>query len=55
MPLVMDIIAEHEGISLSQVKKAGSGSVITYGFTKGETEAAAVTAAGDAGKEAADE
>ena len=59
MPLVMDIIAEHEGISLSQVKKAGSGSVITYGFTKGEPEAAAVTAAAsaaeNAGKEAADE
>ena len=39
MPLVMDIIAEHEGVSLSDVRKAGSGSVISYGFTKGETDA----------------
>lgn len=55
MPLVMKIISEHEGISLSDVKKAGSGSVITYGFTKGGPEAAVAAAAGDAGKEAADE
>lgn len=51
MPLVMDIIAEHEGVSLSDVRKAGSGSVISYGFTKGETDAYA----GAAGEEAADE
>ena len=55
MPLVMNIIAEHEGIPLSDVKKAGSGSVITYGFTKGGPEDAVAAAAGDAGKEAADE
>ena len=51
MPLVMDIIAEHEGVSLSDVRKAGSGSIISYGFTKGETDAYA----GAAGEEAADE
>lgn len=51
MPLVMDIIAEHEGVSLSYVRKAGSGSIISYGFTKGETDAYA----GAAGEEAADE
>lgn len=51
MPLVMDIIARHEGIPLSEVRKAGSRSVISYGFTKGEPE----TAGKDTGREAADE
>lgn len=34
-PLVTKIIAEHEGIPLSEVKKASSESVIVYGETKG--------------------
>lgn len=34
MPLVTKIISEHEGIPISQVRKAGGGSVISYGRTK---------------------
>ncbi len=34
-PLVTKIIAEHEGVSLSEVRKASSESVILYGETKG--------------------
>lgn len=37
-PLVMRIIAEHEKIKLSDVKKDSSGSVITYGETKGAAD-----------------
>lgn len=37
-PLVMGIIAEHEKIKLSDVKKDSSGSVITYGETKGAAD-----------------
>ena len=50
MPLVMDIIAQHEGVPLSEVRKAGSGSVISYGFTKGEPEGAAAAAEKAGGK-----
>ncbi len=35
MPLVTSIIAEHEGIKLSEVKKSSSESVLLYGETKG--------------------
>ena len=34
-PLVTKIIAEHQGIPVSQVRKSGSESVISYGKTKG--------------------
>ena len=34
-PLVMQIIAAHQGIQLSDVTKKGGGSVLTYGKTKG--------------------
>ena len=34
-PLVMQIIAEHQGVSLSEVKKSSPESIITYGETKG--------------------
>lgn len=34
-PLVMQIIAEHQGVALSEVKKAAPQSVISYGETKG--------------------
>ena len=34
MPLVAKIISEEEHISLSEVRKAQKGSVITYGRTK---------------------
>lgn len=34
-PLVMQIIAEHQGVPLSDVKKSSEDSVITYGETKG--------------------
>ena len=37
-PLVMQIIAEHQGLSLSEVKKDSEASVITYGRTKGAAE-----------------
>lgn len=33
-PLVMQIIAEHEGIPLSDVKKSSKESIVTYGETK---------------------
>ena len=33
-PLVSKIIAEHEGLDISEVKKASSESVVTYGKTK---------------------
>ncbi len=35
MPLVAQIISEHEGIPLSRVKKSGTEAVISYGPTKG--------------------
>lgn len=34
-PLVTKIIAEHQGIPVSQVRKSGADAVITYGKTKG--------------------
>ncbi len=34
-PLVMQIIAEHEGIPLSEVKKSSKEAIVTYGETKG--------------------
>ena len=34
MPLVAKIISEEENTDLSEVRKAGRGSVITYGRTK---------------------
>ena len=36
MPLVVDIISEYMHIPPGEVKKAGAGSVITYGRTKGK-------------------
>lgn len=35
MPLVAQIISQHEGIPLSQVKKAGTEAIISYGPAKG--------------------
>ena len=35
MPLVAQIISEHEGIPLSRAKKSGTEAVISYGPTKG--------------------
>jgi len=37
-PLVTQIIAEHQGVSLSEVKKNSAGSIVTYGETKGAIE-----------------
>ncbi|MEG0751906.1 MAG: NAD(P)/FAD-dependent oxidoreductase [Oscillospiraceae bacterium] len=37
MPLVIDIIAEHEGISPERVKKGSDGAYITLGATRGQT------------------
>ncbi len=38
LPLVLQIIAEHQGIRLSEVKKNSAESVITFGETKGAAE-----------------
>lgn len=35
MPLITKIIAEHENLKLSDVKKSSAESVIVYGETKG--------------------
>lgn len=35
MPLVAEIISEHTGIALEEVRKSGDGSVVSYGETKG--------------------
>ena len=37
-PLVSQIIAEHQGIRLSEVKKSSAESVVTFGETKGAAE-----------------
>ena len=37
-PLVTKIIAEHEGIAISDVKKASDKAVICFGDTKGGAE-----------------
>lgn len=37
-PLVMQIIAEHQGIALSAVKKNSPDSIVTFGKTKGAAE-----------------
>jgi glycerol-3-phosphate dehydrogenase len=37
-PLVMQIIAEHQGVPISAVKKSSEESVVTYGETKGTAE-----------------